>query len=220
MTRSEAAKMLAWLRSMFPLSVIPTETILAFEAELEHVDANELMTAARCHVASSKFFPTMSELLELVASERLKLPSSGEAWAEVTREIRRVGRDGGWSFSNSIIDEVVDQVGKLELCNSTNISVERAHFLKLYDAKSASLLERERQAPLRALMSAPPRHQLRPRDDRDGPKAATGRDNAARSTRTAIADAFRLSAGRASPTSPGDGPETASASPAPKPSPT
>lgn len=64
--------------------------------------------------------------------------TAGEAWGDVLSEIRRTG-----SYGKPVFDELtqraVDAVGWREMCLSENIAIERAHFLKAYDA----LVERE-----------------------------------------------------------------------------
>lgn len=68
---------------------------------------------------------------EKAISKEPKLP--GEAWGEVMNQITSVGSYGSPVFSDDIIDKAVGSIGWRTLCMSTNIMVERAHFLKIYE---------------------------------------------------------------------------------------
>jgi len=66
---------------------------------------------------------------------------SGEAWESVLKQIRKVGYMGTPIFKNAVTGKAVNAIGWEALCSSENISIERAHFLKIYE----SYLRREKE---------------------------------------------------------------------------
>ena len=66
--------------------------------------------------------------------------NSAEAWGDVLLKVRHTGIYQTPTFTDELIKKAVDCVGWRDICLSENISVERAHFLKAYDA----LIEREK----------------------------------------------------------------------------
>ena len=63
-------------------------------------------------------------------------PSAVEAWQQVRAELRRAGPYQQACLSHPRIAQAVQVIGWQTLCNSEQIGVERAHFLKAYDAFS------------------------------------------------------------------------------------
>ena len=59
--------------------------------------------------------------------------TAGEAWGEVLAEISRTGSYGTPRFSSPIIKKAVDCIGWQSMCLSENISVERAHFFRVFE---------------------------------------------------------------------------------------
>lgn len=59
--------------------------------------------------------------------------TAGEAWGEVMKEVSRTGSYGVPVFDNSLVGKAVECIGWKTICMSTMISVERAHFLKIFD---------------------------------------------------------------------------------------
>ena len=78
------------------------------------------------------------------------IPMVGDAWAEVLREIGRTGSRGTPEFSHPAIARAVAGVGWRNLCLSELISVERAHFYRIYD-QVKERTEREEIAPERLI---------------------------------------------------------------------
>jgi hypothetical protein len=106
--------------------------------------APELLKAATLHhIATSKWFPKVSELREaalaLIAHDEL---SCEEAWGEVRQAIQRFGSYGVFdqatlsyrlpTFSHPLIDRAVQIMGWRNLCASDNEVADRAHFWKVY----------------------------------------------------------------------------------------
>lgn len=81
---------------------------------------------------TTKFFPTVADIRETAmafATKELKPPD--EAWLEVLEKVNRYITP---AYSSPEIHEAVRTVGYLNICDSENIGVERAHFLKIYEA--------------------------------------------------------------------------------------
>lgn len=62
--------------------------------------------------------------------------TAGEAWAEILEKISSVGSWGYPKFANPLINEAVSCIGWRSMCMSENISIERAHFLKVFESLS------------------------------------------------------------------------------------
>jgi hypothetical protein len=109
---------------------------------LRDLDDFQFLKAVRDFITTRKeLYPSSNPiaLLRELALNGTRL-IGGEAWGEVMREISRTGSRGSPKFSSPLIGKAVDCIGWNTICQSQNISVERAHFLKIYD----SLAERER----------------------------------------------------------------------------
>ena len=61
-------------------------------------------------------------------------PGAAEAWQQVRIQVQRVGPYHQPRFSHPRIAEAVNVIGWRTLCDSEEIRIERAHFLKAYDA--------------------------------------------------------------------------------------
>lgn len=84
-------------------------------------------------VQVSKFFPTVAEIRDEVASLICQLPEVGEAWAEVNRAILAVGHMRKPEFSHPLIDEAVRQLGWVDICMSETPTSDRAKFFEAYN---------------------------------------------------------------------------------------
>lgn len=62
--------------------------------------------------------------------------TAGEAWGEVLSQIHSIGSYGSPIFKDQSITNCVNSIGWRNLCLSENIAIERAHFLKMYEAIS------------------------------------------------------------------------------------
>jgi hypothetical protein len=126
------------------------ETFEVYASVLSDIPAELLRAAALQHIASSKFFPAVSELRDVALSlSRTAERTAMEAWGEVMHWMSRgdlkmlPGGNGYESprFSDPLTQRVVNAMGWNQLCQSENLMADRAHFLKAYDAYKA----RERQ---------------------------------------------------------------------------
>ena len=146
----EVSKVIALLKAAFPRQVIGADTIAIYSDMLADLDAQEALNAVKCILSNADFFPTIAEIRAQVARSQVSLPNAEEAWNEVRDAIRAVGihREPP-TFSHPAIQRAAEAIGWNTLCESENIGVERAHFMRFFHDSS----EREmRKAQLGALL--------------------------------------------------------------------
>lgn len=138
MTTEEAAQLVSLAWAAFPTM---QEREMGPVAELWHMMLGHLPFAvAKAALASAlttaRFFPTPADILDAAAS--IRNPgrlTSGDAWAAVCREIRRVGWCGQPRWDSPLIGRAVEAMGGWrQLCASEEPEVDRAHFLKIYSS--------------------------------------------------------------------------------------
>lgn len=110
---------------------------------LDDVNYEIAEMAIKKHISLSHFPPTIADLREQIGKiTKPYIPTSLEAWGEVTRVIRKYGsyrESEAMKELNGITKKAVEYIGFRDLCISENVMADRAHFLKTYD----SLSERE-----------------------------------------------------------------------------
>ena len=99
-------------------------------------------------LATAKFFPTVAEI-RAAATELCspRLLTSGEAWEQVMRAIRRYGfyaQQQTMEMLEPLVKRAVECVGLREICLSEEPDIVRAHFMRVYD----QLANREREQVL------------------------------------------------------------------------
>lgn len=114
---------------------------------LQDLSDEEFLHAVSKVISEHKeLFPGTNIIALLREKARVsQLPSAGEAWAEVRSEVSRVGMFGCPKFRSALIQKAAFSIGWRDICMSENPSVERAHFLKIYD----SLVRREQENQLK-----------------------------------------------------------------------
>jgi hypothetical protein len=134
MNSAESLKVMAYLKAMFPRQELGADTIAGYGDAFRAVPFLDAMVAARKHVATSTFFPSVAELLKLVAAARVDAPPVEVAWAEVIGAIRAYGRYREPVWSHPLVAAAVGSMGWLTFCNSENITIEHAQFTRVYNA--------------------------------------------------------------------------------------
>jgi len=137
-TKNTVGKVLVMLAAAYPRQSVPKETNSVYAELLHDIDDALLITAAKQHAASSKWFPSVAELrgvaLEIQARAN-GLPTAAEAWGEVMTQVRARGYYGSPVFSHRLIGQAVDGLGGWKgLCASDNQVADRAHFLRIYES--------------------------------------------------------------------------------------
>lgn len=147
MTESEGLKVMTYLRLALPRQEIAEGTVAVYCDALRTVPYEAVMAAARTHVATSSFFPTIAELLKPIAEATVGSEPAEQAWLEVKRAISRWGRYQPWQFANPITTAAVEALGKESLCSADETLVaERAHFMRIYESYRQRELEGVRVA--------------------------------------------------------------------------
>ena len=152
MTKEEAKEVLNLLLAAFPATNnhIGEDTVLVYHAYLMLLPL-EIGQFAVCKIISNnKFFPAIAEIKEAARSFAPladKLPTPEEAWEEVAKKLD-IYHFPEWS--SPVIERAVRAVGYSNICRSENLGVERAHFLRFYEAyKKLAENELENQYILR-----------------------------------------------------------------------
>jgi len=147
-------KIMGVLHAAYPNYVFADNTILVYCEMLADLDPYLLEQAAKAHLVTGKFFPTIAELRERVANlvERAcSTPGAAEAWGEVTEKMRIYGNTlyGGSvpEFSSPIVTRVVGYFGWNDLCLSENSVADRARFLQAYEIELTRAREDMRFLP-------------------------------------------------------------------------
>lgn len=148
MTDEQALEIMAYLKAAYPRQEVTRETIAVYADSLRTLDAKTVREAVRTHVATQPFFPAISEILKPIAEAQVGAAPAEQAWLEVMRAIARWGRYQPWAFDNPVVGAAVDALGKDEICNSDNLDVTRAHFLRIYESYRGTELAAAKVAPL------------------------------------------------------------------------
>jgi hypothetical protein len=148
MTESQVARLVGVLMAAYPSSRATAETSAVYERMLMDLDHAAANAAVERLLATAKFMPTVAEIREstMLLSVGERKPG-GQAWGGVLKAIRgegvyrRPGKD--FVFSDRVAARCVDALGWDELCNSENITADRARFIELYD--QLAVQDRQRQ---------------------------------------------------------------------------
>lgn len=151
MNKREAAKILSVLAAAYPRVEVSQETIAIYTQFLQDLDYGRVQAAVIKHIATSTFFPSIAELrqaaLDMSTDDRLPLP--GEAWEEVVKQMKIIGYTGKPQFSHELIEKTVQAMGGwINLCQSTEGMVDRAHFIKIYESYRSRHMEETKVAPV------------------------------------------------------------------------
>lgn len=147
MTEQQVAAMLGVLKAVWPRQDIDANTIKAWAwafADVDDADGQQAVATYLKH--GNSFFPVPSDLITIIAEKQMPFIPD-EAWAEVTREVNRVGfrplprlTPNGIepppkrSFSHPLIAAAVDAVGWETICLEGNNPMVRSQFVKALTA--------------------------------------------------------------------------------------
>lgn len=134
---------MAFIRAAWPKQEVLPETAEVYAAELAHVPFGEAKDAVRVLMRSSKWFPTIAEILERVAERRHPMVRPELAWGEVQDAISRVGMYLVPVFRNQAIQRAVNAIGWRDICTDDNLAATRARFLEAYRSAREEVLSAE-----------------------------------------------------------------------------
>ena len=99
---------------------------------------------------TSTFFPSVAEIRStaeklLNFNSKNTLPTAGEAWEEVQKQVRKVGPYSSqpWEFSCPEVEKAARQFGLMELCRlqENEVNTARAQFMRIYDRQQEKMKE-------------------------------------------------------------------------------
>lgn len=164
MNSEEMAKIMTTLSAAYPRQPITPATMQVYSQMLSDLDYKQVQAAVIKHIATNSFFPSIAEIRQAVLDVGVdRLPSPSEAWLEVQKQIRDVGSYRTPNFSNSLIEKTVSAMGGwVDLCRSEEpVGVERAHFLRIYEALMNREIEQLKSGSLIEKIACPSRPLLR-----------------------------------------------------------
>lgn len=92
------AQALLELRLAFPQREVPVETLRLYARQLDDLEEATAVDAVYRLIRTAKFFPTISEIREAAVTGGATDGLAEAAWAEVLREVARVGFNRGPVF--------------------------------------------------------------------------------------------------------------------------
>jgi len=150
--REEFAAVASALHSAYGKSnIMPDESALnLWYGMLKDIDYAICRNAVTQLISQNKFSPTIAEIREKCAAITAeRLPEWDEAWGMVLMAIRKYGYMREMDALESLPDAVrgiVKRMGYQNICQSENISVERANFREAYKGQ-ANLIKQQNVLP-------------------------------------------------------------------------
>ena len=125
------------LQAAYPAARWSEPTIDLYELMLAELDYELARGAIVRIIKSSKFLPTVAEILDAVADIGIgPMRSPVDAWGDVGMAIRRVGYIGVPKFGDPLVAECVRAMGWRSLCiGDSPEASDRARFCELYQDK-------------------------------------------------------------------------------------
>ena len=144
---------LAEATAMQQKSKADSDTMLIYACALMDLDVTVLKAAMIKILQTSTFFPSVAEIrftAEAMVNfyNKTTLPTAGEAWEEVQRQVRKIGPYSSqpWEFSCPEVERAAKQFGIMELCclQENEVNTARAQFMRIYDRQQEKMkMERE-----------------------------------------------------------------------------
>lgn len=155
MTKQEFMKIAMAIKTYYPKDdLMPSkEALQLWYDALKDLTYEQLNTALRRHVATSKWSPSIAELREQCVELEVPIADWGVAYEELQRAIR----NWGWSREAEAMEsmskltrETVKRLGYQTLCESQDGMADRANFRNIYEqVKSAYKDNQQVQESLR-----------------------------------------------------------------------
>ena len=152
MTKEEFALWAMALRSYYPAqNLLPTKqaTELWFR-QLEDLPYKVAVLSLNKWVSTNKWAPTIADIREAATDCMTDpVPDWSEAWEKVMKAISYHGSwnvEAGKAMLSGITLETVNRMGYMRLCQSENMTADRANFRDIYETL-ARRKKQERQMP-------------------------------------------------------------------------
>jgi hypothetical protein len=146
----DVIEILAMLGAAYPRFSPTKETVQVYTQLLADLPADYLRAAAMQCATSGDFFPSVHELRRAASDLQrgvLKVPEVYEAWEEVIQRAHETmtyfghNEDGEWvekneeyQWSHPVVKRVAESLGWPRFFPGENLSTDRAHFFKMYEA--------------------------------------------------------------------------------------
>lgn len=161
LTHSKIVKLLTPYLTVYPACKLEASGLMLYARALQDVPLDELDAAMVRLMRTSKFFPTVAEILDAVKTTREVISGedkggAGAAWHEAMELVRHVGPYRPWTYSSPAVERAIKQFGKMELCEieTDAVNTARAQFMRIYNEAADREREREEvRATLKALPS-------------------------------------------------------------------
>ena len=161
LTHSKIVKLLTPYLTVYPSCKLEASGLMLYARALQDVPLDELDAAMVRLMRTSKFFPTVAEILDAVKTTREVISGedkggAGAAWHEAMELVRHVGPYRPWAYSSPAVERAVKHFGKMELCEleTDAVNTARAQFMRIYNEEAARAKER---ADVKAALNALPR---------------------------------------------------------------
>ena len=148
LAHSKIIKLLTPYLTVYPACKLEASGLMLYARALQDVPLDELDAAMVRLMRTSKFFPTVAEILEAVKTTREVIGGkdtggAGAAWHEAMELVKNVGPYRTWTYSSPAVERAIKQFGKMELCEleTAAVNTARAQFMRIYNAEA----DRERQ---------------------------------------------------------------------------
>lgn len=147
--KDDVIKVLGVLAAAYPNFTLLPETLRIYQEALSDIDTEILEQAAKIHLVTNKYFPTIAELREQVVTilERAcEVPTAAEAWQEAIEHCRRGDYEG---YSHPLIEKAVRIIGipYWQSMETTDEMATRAQFIKMYEIQLSRYREEMKFLP-------------------------------------------------------------------------
>ena len=148
--QKEIIKILCGFRQAFPNTKADSDTMLIYSYALMDMEVGLIYAAMMKILHTSTFFPSVAEIRStaeklLNFNSKNTLPTAGEAWEEVQKQVRKVGPYSSqpWEFSCPEVEKAARQFGLMELCRlqENEVNTARAQFMRIYDRQQEKMKE-------------------------------------------------------------------------------
>ncbi len=145
------ARLITILAAAYPRVTLSEATVELYSRMLADLDFANAQAAVVQHIATNPHFPSVAEIRRIAVERTCGLPTPLEAWMEVRVQMQAHGIYEAPTWSHPSVGRAVDAIGFRNLCMSENISVERAQFLRAYEAIRDQWILREQARPVEQL---------------------------------------------------------------------
>lgn len=143
----------------YPNNKVSSDTLKIYAKALYSLSVNQIHAAMMKILRESKFFPSISEILDEAEKitdylQGVSVPTAGEAWQEVMNNAKKYHIYERWHFSYPLIQRAAEYFGIKELCTipEKDISIARAQFMRIYESIVSQNREKQKYADIFACL--------------------------------------------------------------------